>query len=169
MESNDLRIFKAVALAGSITKAAQILGYVQSNVTARIQKLETELETQLFYRQHGMILTPAGEKLLTHTVQILHMLDDAKKALNDCYMEFNNLDSIIEGVIENLGVSFVPQSAIREYEERGLLKSFSIPPQYGSAKTFFIRHRDTLMTNALLKFIEMIKKETPNQSTPPVR
>ena len=294
MESNDLRIFKAVALAGSITKAAQGLGYVQSNVTARIQHLETELKTQLFYRQHGMILTPAGEKLLTHTVQILHMLDDAKKALNDSgeptgrlsigtnhtvsslhlpktlahyhkvypnvdlslitshaddlifkvlhfqldgafvksqslnddnlvkelvieenlvlisnpeyndiqtvcskqfllntkgcpnrtqledwfkseniynvrYMEFNNLDSIIEGVIENLGVSFVPQSAIREYEERGLLKSFSIPPQYGSAKTFFIRHKDTLMTNALLKFIEMIKKETPNQSTPPVR
>ena len=70
MESNDLRIFKTVALAGSITKAAQSLGCVQSNVTVRIQQLEKELTTQLFYRQHGMILTPAGKKLLTHTVQI---------------------------------------------------------------------------------------------------
>ena len=32
MESNELRIFRAVAQAGSITKAAQALGYVQSNV-----------------------------------------------------------------------------------------------------------------------------------------
>ena len=33
MESGDLRIFQAVAREGSITKAAQVLNYVQSNVT----------------------------------------------------------------------------------------------------------------------------------------
>ena len=65
MQSNDLRIFRAVALEGSITKAAQMLGYVQSNVTARIQQLEAELKTQLFYRKHGMILTPTGCLLYT--------------------------------------------------------------------------------------------------------
>lgn len=57
MESNELRIFQAVAHEGSITKAAKTLGYVQSNVTARIQQLEVELKTQLFYRQRGMVLT----------------------------------------------------------------------------------------------------------------
>lgn len=66
MESSELRIFRAVAQAGSITKAAQALGYVQSNVTARIQQLESDLNTQLFYRQRGMILTPTGEKLLAY-------------------------------------------------------------------------------------------------------
>ena len=55
---------QAVAHEGSITKAAKTLGYVQSNVTARIQQLEVELKTQLFCRQRGMVLTPTGERLL---------------------------------------------------------------------------------------------------------
>lgn len=48
MESGDLRVFQMVAREGSITKAALQLGYVQSNVTARIQQLEAELGTTLF-------------------------------------------------------------------------------------------------------------------------
>jgi len=48
MESNELKIFMAVAQEGSITKAAQRLGYVQSNVTARIQLLESEVNTNCF-------------------------------------------------------------------------------------------------------------------------
>ena len=83
MESNELKIFMAVAQEGSITKAAQRLGYVQSNVTARIQLLESEVNTKLFYRQHGMLLTPMGEKLVTYAEQILHLLDEADKTLND--------------------------------------------------------------------------------------
>ncbi|MBW7457777.1 LysR family transcriptional regulator, partial [Paenibacillus sepulcri] len=43
MESSDLRVFQMVAREGSITKAAARLGYVQSNVTARVQQLESEL------------------------------------------------------------------------------------------------------------------------------
>lgn len=39
MESGDLKIFQAVAREGSITKAAQMLNYVQSNVTARVHNL----------------------------------------------------------------------------------------------------------------------------------
>ena len=85
MESNELRIFRAVAQEGSITKAAQTLGYVQSNVTARIKQLEAELKTQLFYRQRGMLLTPTGEKLLIYAEKILHLLDEADIALNDSY------------------------------------------------------------------------------------
>lgn len=48
MESGDLRVFQMVAREGTITKAALLLGYVQSNVTARIQQLEAELGTTLF-------------------------------------------------------------------------------------------------------------------------
>ncbi|KHF33265.1 HTH-type transcriptional regulator YofA [Paenibacillus sp. P1XP2] len=58
MESADLKIFQAVAREGSITKAAARLGYVQSNVTARIRQLEAELNTSLLYRQsRGVSLT----------------------------------------------------------------------------------------------------------------
>ncbi|WP_240417663.1 LysR family transcriptional regulator [Paenibacillus periandrae] len=82
MESSDLRVFQMVAREGSITKAAQRLGYVQSNVTARIQQLESELATVLFFRHNrGMTLSSSGKTLLTYTDKILGMLDEATLAL----------------------------------------------------------------------------------------
>lgn len=290
MESNELRIFRAVAQEGSITKAATTLGYVQSNVTARIQQLELELKTQLFYRQRGMILTPSGEKLLTYAEKVIHLLDEAHKALDDSlepngrlsiganqtvstlnlpqilahyhktypkvdlsllttqtdelvhkilhfqldsafvkfpvkdeniveelvseetlvlitspnekdiktiytkpflmspigcpnrtlleswlkanainnlrFMEFNNLDAIIEGVIAGLGASFVPQSTIQNQEKLGLLRSFSLPQQYSSTKTFLIRHKDVLLTSALAKFIKIVEANSSYHPIP---
>ena len=285
MESNELRIFRAVAQAGSITRAAQTLGYVQSNVSARIQQLEYDLKTQLFYRHRGMILTPTGEKLLAYAEKIIYLIDEASNALNDScdpsgnlsigaahtisairlpeilaqyhraypkvdlsliasqsdeliykvkhfqldgafvktpslsdenivselvfeetlvlisnskytkmedlyskpflmsttgcpnrtqlenwlkskgiynirYMEFNNLNSIIEGVMADLGASFVPKSTIEDYEEKGLLKSYPVPEKYNTTRTFFIRRKDSLMTSSLSKFIEMIELNT---------
>ncbi|WP_068784801.1 LysR family transcriptional regulator [Paenibacillus phocaensis] len=83
MESTDLRIFQAVAREGSITKAADRLGYVQSNVTARIRQLESELGTGLFYRHNrGMTLTSSGKTLLDYTDKIVGLLDEATTALS---------------------------------------------------------------------------------------
>lgn len=82
MESADLRVFQMVAREGSITKAAQRLGYVQSNVTARIQQLESELSTVLFFRHNrGMTLSSSGKTLLTYTDKIVGLLDEAALAL----------------------------------------------------------------------------------------
>lgn len=81
MESGDLRIFQAVAREGSITKAAQMLNYVQSNVTTRIQYLEAQLKIPLFRRSNrGMMLTPAGENLLEYADKILTLMDEAVKS-----------------------------------------------------------------------------------------
>ncbi len=281
MESHDLRIFRAVAYSGSVTKAAQQLGYVQSNITARIQQLEEELKTPLFYRHRGMLLTRKGELLLQYAERILHLLDEANKSLvnsdetggelaiganqtfstinlpeilgkfhksfpnvalslitgqtdelvekvlhfqldtafitipiqhenlikeliseenlvliassaittleevysqsflmnppncpcriqlekwlkdngvnNARFMEFNNIDAIISGVIVGLGVAFVPQSTIRKHEMAGTLKSFAIPLEYSLSQTFLIRHKEVLMTNAFREFIAMVK------------
>ena len=44
MDAGDLAVFRAVARSGGITKAAQVLNTVQSNVTQRIRLLEDELE-----------------------------------------------------------------------------------------------------------------------------
>ncbi|MDU4696150.1 MAG: LysR family transcriptional regulator [Paenibacillus sp.] len=83
MESADLRIFQIVAREGSITKAAARLGYVQSNVTARIRQLEAELGTGLFYRHNrGMTLTSSGKMLLDYADKILGLLDEAAAALS---------------------------------------------------------------------------------------
>ncbi|MCP3810389.1 LysR family transcriptional regulator [Paenibacillus sp. Lou8.1] len=81
MESSDLKIFQAVAREGSITKAAQVLNYVQSNVTSPIQQLEAQLNVPLFRRSNrGMTLTPAGENLLKYADTILTLIDEAVKS-----------------------------------------------------------------------------------------
>lgn len=78
MESTDLKIFMKTAHAGSISKAADHLGYVQSNVTAHIKNLESELNTSLFTRHNkGVSLTKDGELLLTYAEKILALLDEA--------------------------------------------------------------------------------------------
>lgn len=82
MESGDLRVFQAVAEEGSITRAAARLNYVQSNVTARVQQLETELRTVLFHRHNrGMTLTSSGKSLLDYADRILGLLEEASKAV----------------------------------------------------------------------------------------
>ena len=64
MELNDLIIFQKVAECGSVSKAAEQLSYVQSNVTARIKVLEKELHTPLFNRhKRGMIINSEGKRL----------------------------------------------------------------------------------------------------------
>ena len=61
MNTNDLKIFEAVAASGSFTKAAAAMFTVQSNVTARIKNLEEEFGTELFTRTSRKVeLTPAG-------------------------------------------------------------------------------------------------------------
>ncbi len=92
MESSDLRVFEAVARLGSITAAADELHTVQSNVTARIRALENELGTALFRRHsRGVVLTPAGERLLPYAVQIAQLLKDAVKVVGDTGAPHGNL------------------------------------------------------------------------------
>ena len=82
MESLELRIFREVAKAGSISKAAENMCYVQSNITAHIKKLESELGSVLLVRHtKGVTLTPDGEKLLSYANSILNLLDKAKYEL----------------------------------------------------------------------------------------
>lgn len=84
LDLRDLKIFSTVAKEGSITKAAQQLDYVQSNVTSRIQQLENELGTSLFYRHsRGVSLTSAGEILLQYANKVLHLCAEAEKAVRD--------------------------------------------------------------------------------------
>lgn len=84
MDIGLLRVFQAVAEEGSISKAAHSLNYVQSNVTARIQQLEQELGTPLFYRHsRGITLTSAGQTFLEYTVRILKLMEEAKQAVLD--------------------------------------------------------------------------------------
>jgi DNA-binding transcriptional LysR family regulator len=84
MDIGLLRVFQAVAVEGSVSKASERLNCVQSNVTARVRQLENELETPLFYRKNrGMALTPAGRVLLEYANRALHLIREAEIAVRD--------------------------------------------------------------------------------------
>ncbi|WP_341897256.1 LysR substrate-binding domain-containing protein [Ferrovibrio terrae] len=82
MDLSDLQIFRTVVEAGGITAAANRLHRVQSNVTARIQKLEEDLGTPLFTRAGKRLqITPAGRTLLDYAHRLLALADEARAAL----------------------------------------------------------------------------------------
>ena len=84
MDAGDLRVFEAVARLGGMNRAATELNTVQSNVTARIRLLEDELKTPLFERSsRGVVLTDAGRRLLPYAVRVRHLLEDARRAVED--------------------------------------------------------------------------------------
>ncbi len=79
-----LRSFTAVAAAGSFSGAADALGCVQSNVTARIRRLENHFGQSVFERgRGGARLTRFGERLLTHAEDLLSRFEAAERELLD--------------------------------------------------------------------------------------
>lgn len=83
LESQDLRIFKCVAETKSLSKAAEVLGYVQPHISQRIKNLEEELGTKLLIRTNrGVTLTNEGEALFSYAQRILRLMEEAKAEVN---------------------------------------------------------------------------------------
>ena len=83
MDFVALEIFCAVALEGSVTRAAQQLQRVQSNVTTRVRQLEDDLGSALFLREgKRMALTPEGEIFLGYAQRLLALAEEARQALH---------------------------------------------------------------------------------------
>jgi len=84
MELTDLLTFSTVARLGGITRAADELNTVQSNVTQRIKALEAEIGTPLFERHsRGMSLTGAGRRLLPYAQRMAALSREAVLAARD--------------------------------------------------------------------------------------
>lgn len=84
MDAGDLKIFEAVARLGGMNRAVGELHTVQSNITARIRLLEEELGAPLFERSsRGVVLTPAGRRLLPYATRMANLLAEAKRAVAD--------------------------------------------------------------------------------------
>jgi DNA-binding transcriptional LysR family regulator len=72
MELRHLRYFMAVAEAGHITRAAEVLGMQQPPLSQQIRALEDEIGTPLFTRHpKGVALTDAGRLLRTQAARLL--------------------------------------------------------------------------------------------------
>ncbi|MFT6933183.1 MAG: DNA-binding transcriptional LysR family regulator [Paracoccaceae bacterium] len=84
MDWDKLRIFHAVADAGSLTHAGDTLHLSQSAVSRQIRALEESLNTTLFHRHaRGLILTEQGELLLDATRSMSKRLDAAAARIRD--------------------------------------------------------------------------------------
>lgn len=84
MDISDLEIFRAVVESGGVSRAAEQLHRVPSNVTTRIRQLEEDVGVQLFLREGNRLkISPAGEVLLGYSERILELASEARDALHD--------------------------------------------------------------------------------------
>ena len=84
MDWDKLRIFHAVADAGSLTHAGDVLHLSQSAVSRQIRSLEESLNTTLFHRHaRGLILTEQGELLFEATRSMARRLEAASARIRD--------------------------------------------------------------------------------------
>lgn len=84
MDWDKLRIFHAVADAGSLTHAGETLHLSQSAVSRQIRGLEESLHVTLFHRHaRGLILTEQGELLFEATRAMAQKLEAAEARIRD--------------------------------------------------------------------------------------
>jgi len=84
VDANALQYFTAVALSGSISRAASELGMEPSTLTRHIGRLEDEVGIRLFHRSgRGMALTDAGAVLLKEAQQLGEALRRAQDVASD--------------------------------------------------------------------------------------
>lgn len=106
LDTRHIQTFRAIARSGSFTHAADELGCVQSNVTARIRKLEDRLGVTLF-EQDGRAtkLTKAGNRLEAYADRIVSLIEEAESVVTDAAGERTALRI---GALENTTATRLP-------------------------------------------------------------
>jgi len=109
------KIFMKVVELGSLTKAAQQLGYTQSAVSHAINALESEINLRLITRNRaGVRLTQDGERLLPFMRKIVEATD----AFADAVTAIHGLEagSVRIGAFTSVAVHWLP-GMIKQYQE----------------------------------------------------
>ena len=84
MDLDKLKIFHAVAEAGSFTRATVNLNLSQSAISRQIQSLEQDLKVQLFERHaRGLTLTENGEYVFKTAHEVITKLKEVEISLGD--------------------------------------------------------------------------------------
>jgi DNA-binding transcriptional LysR family regulator len=111
MELQSLRTFQAVVEEGGILSASRKLNTVQSNVTARIKRLEAEVGATLFYRKgRGLELAPTGKVLLEYARKILQLETQAGMAVRQVGEQTGELRI---GSMETFAALYLPHALKR--------------------------------------------------------
>ncbi len=107
MEIHQLRYFIAVADEGSFSRAADREHVSQPSLSQQIQKLEAEMEQQLFDRlPRSVVLTEAGKCLLVHARKILTTIADARRCVDD--LEHDVAGRLSVGAIPTIALYILP-------------------------------------------------------------
>ncbi|WP_026088106.1 LysR family transcriptional regulator [Bartonella rattaustraliani] len=86
LDWDKLRVFHAVADAGSFTHAAEKLYLSQSAISRQVSALEKEVGVSLFQRHaRGLILTEQGKILYRATHDVLMKLESVRSQLTESY------------------------------------------------------------------------------------
>jgi DNA-binding transcriptional LysR family regulator len=81
---HSLRVFLTVAETGSLTRAAERSHMTLSAISKRIADLERATDCALLVRHpRGVELTPAGQGLLTHALQVLDQVNRMASEMSD--------------------------------------------------------------------------------------
>jgi DNA-binding transcriptional LysR family regulator len=110
VEIRHLAALRAVAEAGTFSRAAERLGYSQAAVSQQIAGLEKAVATAVFDRPGGprpVALTPAGRLLLEHAVQILDRLELAGAELSD--LTSGTRGRLVIGTFQSVSVQLLPE------------------------------------------------------------
>ncbi|MEE8505375.1 MAG: LysR family transcriptional regulator [Kiloniellales bacterium] len=84
MDWDKLRVFLAVAEAGSFTRAGKVLNLSQSAVSRQISGLEEMLKVSLFHRHaRGLVLTEQGEEFYRTVQEMAARLALAQARINE--------------------------------------------------------------------------------------
>ncbi|CAI6077063.1 LysR family transcriptional regulator [Cohnella sp. JJ-181] len=85
LDTRQMKYFIEVAKREHVTEAADALHVAQSSVSRQLQQLESELGVDLFVREGRRVrLTPTGRLLLARVEQIMHMIGEAEREVQEC-------------------------------------------------------------------------------------
>ena len=109
MISHNLKIFIAVAKAGSITEAAKGLYISQPSVSQSIKALENSLSVKLFHRggKQKLILTDVGQKIYLIALEMQHLEEQLYQTV---FRENNFLGGLLRiGALPILTATILPK------------------------------------------------------------
>lgn len=107
MNIEALQMFITIVQAGSISKAAEKLGYAQSNISTKVHNLELKLGTQLLYRTaRGVTLTDSGNKLYQQAIKIVQLSDET---INMLKYPQEVAGSLKIGTLQTAASTFLPK------------------------------------------------------------
>lgn len=114
MELVNLKTLIAIVEKGGVCKAAKRLKTVQSNITARIRKLEKELDISIFTTAgRSLQLTIAGQILYEEAKKIVKLEKDAIQRIN----QFKGSDKLRVGLPSSFPALDIPGALISMQKE----------------------------------------------------